>query len=219
MRRTTFWSALTPGQRELIDRFAKVRPYEAGTPLMRAGEAGTWLGVLRRGRVRVSAPGADREQVIAHRGPGDLIGELAVTGLPNRIATVTAITRVDVSVLTRAKVDSLISRDPQFLRVILAVVARRHAESDRYRAETETEPCVRVARALVDTAGRSGRELTRGLVINIESQGDFASIVGMSRNTVGRVFRTLRTAGVLSTDRGVVIVHDLARLRAAARLS
>lgn len=215
----TFWSQLAKEQQCLINRVAHKRRYDPGSVLMRVGEPGSWIGILTRGRVRVTGHGADQLRVIAHRHSGDLIGELAAVGVSKRSATITAITSVGVLAIADEQFTRVTDRHPQILRVMLAVLADRMVEADRHRIELDTEAGVKVSRAVIAAANRTGLQTEEGLVVDIVSQGDFGSIIGSSRKTVSRVLRGLRRAEVLSTRRGVITVHDLDRLREIAKLS
>jgi CRP/FNR family cyclic AMP-dependent transcriptional regulator len=214
-----FWSRLTPEQQNLLKRVGNTRNYDSGQTLIRGADQGTWVAVLTSGRVRVIGHGADRTRVIAHRHAGDIVGELAVIGSAVRLATVSAITRVGALCLSGAQLGSLTREHPQILRALLSVVAERVAESDQHRIEIDTEPKVKVARALFGAARRDGVPIKGGLEIYIASQSDFASIIGASRATLQRVLLDLRAAGVLTTKRGVVVIRDIDRLRERARLS
>lgn len=215
----TFWSQLAKEQQYLVKRVADKRHYAPNSVLMRADEAGSWIGILTRGQVRVTGHGADQQRVIAHRHAGDLIGELATVGVSKRSATITAITSVGVLAITDEQLRRITDRYPQILRVMLAVLSDRMIEADRYRIELDTEASVKVSRALVEAALRTGHHTEQGLVVDIVSQDDFGSIIGSSRKTVVRVLGSLRRAGLLSTCRGAITVHDLDRLRDIAKLS
>jgi CRP-like cAMP-binding protein len=212
-----FWSRLTTNQQNLLKQVSDMQRYEPRAVLMKAGEPSTWIGIVAHGRVRVTGHGAERDRVIAHRHAGDLIGELAAVGSAKRSATITAITTVNALKLTRGQLDRITDHQPRILRVMLAVIAERVVESDRHRIEIDSEAKIKVARALVDSARRTGRRTGQGIVVGIASQDDFASIIGTSRKTVVRVLTELRSIGVVGTRRGAVIVHDLGRLHAIAR--
>jgi len=214
-----FWSRLTAEQQNLLRRVGSTRNFDSGQTIIHGAEPGTWAAVLTSGRVRVVGHGADRTRVIAHRHTGDIIGELAVIGSAVRLATVSAITRVGALCLTGAQLGSLTREHPQILLALLGVVAERVAESDQHRIEIDTEPKVKVARALLGAARRDGVLVKGDWEIYIASQSDFASIIGASRATLQRVLLDLRAAGVLSTRRGVVVIRDVGRLRERARLS
>ncbi len=64
------------------------RTVKPGTEIIRAGSAGHEVVLVLQGRVRLVAYGAERREVVlALRGPGELIGEMAALGAGRRTAT------------------------------------------------------------------------------------------------------------------------------------
>jgi len=98
----------------------------AGRVLARQGEIGREFVILLDGEVEVARDG----KVIATRGAGDYVGEIALLDQRPRTATVTAKTHVVAEVLNRAEFSTLLSESPDLSRQIMATMARRLAEID-----------------------------------------------------------------------------------------
>jgi CRP/FNR family cyclic AMP-dependent transcriptional regulator len=98
----------------------------AGKVLAGEGGVGREFLILLDGEVEVARNG----KVIAVRGPGDYIGEIALLEHRPRTATVTARTKVVAEVLNRAEFASLLADAPELSSQILATMARRLAELD-----------------------------------------------------------------------------------------
>ncbi|MDF2749245.1 MAG: cyclic nucleotide-binding protein [Gaiellaceae bacterium] len=97
----------------------------AGREVMRQGARGRELVVLLDGEVEVSRNG----EVLATRGPGDFLGELALVTHQPRVATVTATTDLRVLVLERGAFERLVREVPSIaLKVLKAVGERLPAE-------------------------------------------------------------------------------------------
>ncbi len=96
----------------------------AGDVLARQGEIGREFVILLEGEVDVARDG----KVIAVRGPGDYIGEIALLDNQPRTATVTAKTEVAAEVLNRAEFASLLATAPELSSRLMATLARRVAE-------------------------------------------------------------------------------------------
>ena len=97
----------------------------AGREVMRQGARGRELVVLLDGEVEVSRNG----EVLATRGPGDFLGELALVTHRPRVATVTATTDLRVLVLERGAFERLVREVPSIaLKVLKAVGERLPAE-------------------------------------------------------------------------------------------
>jgi CRP-like cAMP-binding protein len=94
--------------------------------LARQGEIGREFVILLDGEVEVARDG----RVIAVRGPGEYIGEIALLDDRPRSATVSAKTDVTAEVLNRAEFVSLLADAPELSSRIMATMARRLAELD-----------------------------------------------------------------------------------------
>lgn len=99
----------------------------AGREVMRQGARGRELVVILDGEVEVSRSG----EVLATRGPGDFLGELALVTHRPRVATVTATTDLRVLVLERGAFERLVRDVPSIaLNVLKAVGERLPAEDE-----------------------------------------------------------------------------------------
>jgi CRP-like cAMP-binding protein len=99
----------------------------AGRVLARQGEIGREFVILLDGEVEIASDG----KVIAVRGPGDYLGEIALLDDRARTATVTAKTDATAEVLSRAEFVTLLADAPELSSRIPATIARRLAELDR----------------------------------------------------------------------------------------
>jgi CRP-like cAMP-binding protein len=98
----------------------------AGRVLAHEGEIGREFMILLGGEIEVARDG----KVIAVRGAGDYVGEIALLDERPRTATLTARTDIVVEVLSRAEFSSLLAEAPELSRQIRATMARRLAELD-----------------------------------------------------------------------------------------
>ncbi len=98
----------------------------AGKVLIREGERGREFFVLVSGEAEVRRKG----RKIATVGPGDFVGEMALLSKAPRNATVTALTPVDVLVITdRAFVD-LIDKTPDLWHKVARALAERLGDNE-----------------------------------------------------------------------------------------
>jgi CRP-like cAMP-binding protein len=108
---------------------AKEEVYPDGAVLAVQGEAGDRMFVIASGTVRVSAGSEGR--VIARRGSGEAVGEMAIVADQPRSATMEC--EGDVRALTIGRRDfEVILRDrPQVAQAIIRVLCARLAEQAR----------------------------------------------------------------------------------------
>ena len=99
----------------------------AGKVLARQGDIGREFVILLEGEVEIARDG----KVVATRGAGDYVGEIALLDDRPRTATVTAKTDVAAEVLNRAEFSSLLATSPDLSNEVMATMARRLADLDR----------------------------------------------------------------------------------------
>jgi len=188
-----------------------VRRFEKGEVLMRQGEPGSYVFLLAAGRVKVARVDANgNEFLLAVRGVGDIVGELAVLGGGMRSATVTALVPCITYVLSAGAFLRII-RERRIEQILLRYLIARHRESDDARAElaglNATQRVGRVMLRFACVAG--GEQPDLGL-----SQEELAAAAGLSRASVTAALATLRRRGLVVTKRRSLIIRDLAKLRA-----
>jgi CRP/FNR family cyclic AMP-dependent transcriptional regulator len=171
--------------------------------------------ILMAGRVKVSLVDSEGNTlVLAIRGPGEVLGEIALLDGATRSATVTAIDLCEVQVLAiDVFVRLMHSFDLESMMIRYAV--RRFRESEALRLELAALPArERVLRGLLRLAMPSMPSTPIDAVVDIGlDQTEFGQAVGLSRGSVADKLAELRSLGVISTQRGRIVVNDMALLR------
>lgn len=188
------------------------RHYRQGEILMRQGDDGSHVFILAAGRVKITRVDSEgNELLLAVRGIGDIVGELAVLGGGMRSATVTALVPCVTYVLSAASFLRII-REKRVEEILFRYLIARHRESDDLRAELAGLPALqRVARALLRFVAVAGGDR---LDLDL-SQEELAAAAGLSRASVAAALAVLRQRGMIATGRRRLVIKDLASLRAA----
>jgi CRP-like cAMP-binding protein len=127
LARIPLFEGLSKKQLSQVSSLMTPLDLKAGKVLARQGEIGREFLILLEGQVEVARDG----KIIAVRGPGDFIGEIALLDNRPRTATVTARTDVVVEVLNRGEFASLLAEAPELSAQVMATMARRLAALDR----------------------------------------------------------------------------------------
>jgi CRP/FNR family transcriptional regulator, cyclic AMP receptor protein len=96
----------------------------AGKVLTREGQQGYEFFIVLEGEVEVR----QGDRLVATRGPGEYVGEIALLDKRPRTATVVATTPLLVEVLSRREFMSLLAQAPELSEQLLATMARRLAD-------------------------------------------------------------------------------------------
>lgn len=184
--------------------------------ILRAGAAGDDLVLVLSGRVRLVAYGADqREVMLAIRGPGELIGEMAALGAQRRTASAIALDDVEAGFLHAEEFRAFLLEHPSAALVLMRMLIRRLTEADRDRVALATQDSVgRVAKRLLELSAEHGTPSAGGTLIELSiTQDELARWTGATRETVSRALRLMRQLGWVSTDHRAITVLDTAALR------
>ncbi len=189
------------------------RIYAQGDPI--AG-----LYVVAAGRVRVvRAAGESRALTVAYRGPGDVIGEIAITQRPVHEDTATATDPVEVVQLPMRQMQEMLSRHSELGKRLLQLMVERRLDTER-RIESLLSRAVesRVAEFLLDSAQRHGIPDSRGVLIGVKyTHQEIADYVGSTRETVTLTLGELRRRELLLFDHRRIVVRDVEALERMVR--
>ncbi|MEV0260254.1 Crp/Fnr family transcriptional regulator [Streptomyces sp. NPDC050617] len=195
-------------------RRSRRRWHPPGELLLRQEEPGTHVlavlsGVLKV--VRTERNGA--LTLLAFRGPGDLLGEVAVLGGGGRLASVETLLRCEVAVMGREEfIRFVAARD--LSPVLVRYALTRLRESTQARGGGDVLP--RLAAALVriaDISNWPGPCAERSLELALTHE-ELAQHLRIHRNTVTDLLRKLEPCRV-RTRRMRIVIDDLPALRRA----
>jgi CRP/FNR family cyclic AMP-dependent transcriptional regulator len=215
-----FGAELTEQEWADLARHGRPRRLPAGTPLFLEGTRSDTVVVVISGRVKAFSSAEDGAEVIlAVRGPGALLGELAaIDGQPHS-ASVMSLETVEVLTVGFREFTAFLQDHPRTMWLLLCNLTDRLRDADRKRLEFGAYHTLnRVARRLVELVDRFGEPTESGIKIALPfTQDELASWVGASREAVAKALRTLRACGYLRTQRRTYTVVDIEGLRRRAR--
>jgi CRP/FNR family transcriptional regulator, cyclic AMP receptor protein len=211
-----FLRLLTQDDADALVRSVRQRSVPKNEVILRAGAAGDDVVLVLSGRVRLVAYGADqREVMLAIRGPGELLGEMAALGGQRRTASATALDDVEAGFMHADEFNQFLCDHPDTAMVLMRMLVRRLTEADRDRVALATQDSVgRVAKRLLELSSEHGSPSAGGTRIELSlTQDELARWTGATRETVSRALRLMRQLGWVSTDNRAITVLDAAALR------
>jgi CRP-like cAMP-binding protein len=215
-----FGAELTDQEWADLARRGRSRRLPAGTSLFVEGTRSDAVVVVITGRVKVFSSADDgAEVVLAIRGPGALLGELAAIDERPRSASVKCLEAVVVLTVGLREFTAFLHAHPRTMWLLMRILADRLRDADRKRLEFGAYDTLnRVARRLVELVDRFGEPTESGIKITLPfTQDELASWVGGSREAVAKALRALRARGYVRTGRRTVTVVDIEGLRRRAR--
>jgi CRP-like cAMP-binding protein len=213
---TPFLRQLGPEDADALIGLTRRRRVKRAEPILRAGAAGEEVVLVLDGRVKLVAYGADhREVVLALRGPGELLGEMAALGGQRRTATAIAVDNGEVGLLHADELRTFLREHPDSALVLIRMLVRRLSEATRDVVDLATRDSVgRIAKRLLELSSEHGAPAGSGMRIELSlSQDELAHWTGATRETVSRALRLMRQLGWVATDHRTITVLDAAALR------
>lgn len=137
VRQVEIFKDLTEEQFDVIQEVARLRRYPAGTVIVRQGDAGDALYLIRSGFVNVSVEREERQQTLTYIKEGNYFGEMALlTGEP-RSATVRAETDTECIYIGKRDFNRILERHPEIRQKVDAVHQARVEERQSRMAKGE----------------------------------------------------------------------------------
>ena len=112
-----------------MDRFHTYKEFETGSVIMTQGEVGTCAYLIEEGHVEILISKADGSQArLATRGPGTIIGEMALVDNAPRTATVKAVSACKLLEITRADFERRLNSADPVIKMISQIILTRYRD-------------------------------------------------------------------------------------------
>jgi CRP/FNR family cyclic AMP-dependent transcriptional regulator len=207
-----FWTLLSPAEQAVLTGIGRNSVFPPGATMCYEGEPTTHIFILVSGWVKVFAVTKEgRELMLALRGQGDIIGEVAGATTGHRNATIKAVDTVQALICRYDRFGTFLDSYPGADRVYRQVMTLRWNDAaTTLRSRALTTGAQRLALLLLDLTARYGGVANGTMPL---SQEEVASLAGTSRATVTRAFGNWRKRGLIRTAPRRITVVDLDGLR------
>jgi HEAT repeat protein len=122
------FSCLSPEDLERIALIAREQWHPPGDAICHQGEEGDVMFVIISGQVQIVSETGGRAQVLAERGPGDFIGEMAIIDPAPRSAGMITKTETRVLAIDGTAFNSILRERPEVSLAVMQSIARRLRE-------------------------------------------------------------------------------------------
>src|SRR4051795_1026023 len=229
------FEALAPDDVRRVADVAVPRRFAAQQVIFREGDSSDTCYVVRKGHARALRENTDGRMIaLAHFGPGDIFGELAMFDDERRSATVETLDAVEAIAIAGSDMRRLLREHPDIAVKLVIALGRRPREGHqrptppalagrratrpggRVREPNERLPrqsfqtvqsrVAGVLGRLVEQAQTEGAGERDGLVQG--PPGEIAQLAGSSRESASRFLAVLERAGIITQGRGRITVHD-----------
>lgn len=192
------------------------RRIDKGGVLFRQDDPGEFVFILVEGLIEISVTGrSGRKSVLAHCGPGEVLGEISVLDGKPRSADAVALKECTGNIVWRSDLLDYLSRDPDAtMALIEALCGRIRNASEMFATYAITAASARLASCLVRLAEKWGVEedgLTR--ISEPFSQSELGAFAGLARENVNRYMNRWSNDGIVTFDQNVISITDWQKLK------
>jgi len=187
-----------------IARIIEARTYRKGEMVYLVGDPGGKLYVLHTGKVKITRINpSGKEQVIRILGPGEFMGELSLFRSSPQTDNAEALEESTMCVMDGAKLKELMLKNPSISLKVMEELSQRLQKAENLIEVISLDSVEqRLAQALLALAGDKA-EITLKM-----AKKDFASQMGMSRETLSRKLAAFQEQGLIRLEgqRRIVIL-------------
>jgi CRP-like cAMP-binding protein len=217
LRQVPVFAALEDRWLQVLAARTRRRQFRANEALFFEGDPGHSLYVVIAGRVRIETTTADGRPVhLAERGPGEVVGEMALIDGKPRMADARTAETSDLLILDRAEFVRCVEESPRLALGVMACLADRLRQAADQRETLQADVLGRVSAALLDLLqahGADGPGGSRRIGVRF-SQPELALQAGTTRESANRALSRLKQVQAIRVDDdGHWLVLDEPRLR------
>jgi CRP/FNR family cyclic AMP-dependent transcriptional regulator len=211
LEKVPVFEAMSPEDLRRVAEVAVPRRFPAGQVIFREGDASDTCYIVRTGHARAVRENVDgRAIALAHIGPGDIFGELAMFDAERRSATLEALDGLDAIAIAGSDMRRLMRQHAEMSAKLAIALARRLREANerlsRQSFQTVQSRVAGVLTRLVEQAQGEGAG-PRDVELKV-TQAEVAQLAGSSRESASRFLAVLERAGIITQGRGRIVVHD-----------
>ena len=199
-----------------------IAEYRKDKTIFRQGDPSDAVFYIQSGKVKTTVVSKEgKEAVVALLGTGDFFGEGCLTGQPQRLSTVSALTECVIVRISKTDITRVIHEEPAFAELFIAhLLARNSRVEEDLVDQLFNSSEKRLARTLLLLAnfGKEGRPEP---IIAKVSQETLAEMIGTTRSRVSFFMNKFRKLGLIDYNGSIkvhssllnVVLHDQPQLR------
>ena len=192
------------------------RTFPTGASLFHRGDPADGMLWVEKGRIRVFVESeAGREVTLAVRGPGSVVGEMALLDGQMRSASCRALDEVRCWGLARESFDRFLMAHPEAMRSLLATLSQKLREAGQQVEELALKTIrQRLALVLLRMVPEHGEPCAEGILLSREVNYELlVGLLGTIRESVSRAMAELVSEGLVQRQGRRFILTSLESLQ------
>lgn len=219
----TFLSGLSKLDKEIILQQCTRRVVKPRTVIVSQGSTDRDMFIVASGGLKVSVVSDEGKEIsfVVLR-EGEHFGELSMIDGRRRSATVTAIERSELLVLSHSDYQSLLQQHPHtatqlLTRLLLTLANRLRATDELYQDSVFLDVSSRLAKFLLNTSSKDTGTGQEQRLMDVQlSQYELGTLVNASRESINKQLREWESQGIVSINKGKISLLNPGILRQKA---
>jgi CRP/FNR family transcriptional regulator len=211
LRQVDLFSGLATSEVRHLGELVETDLREQGEAIYREGDLSDTIYVLKSGKIKLSRISEDgKELTLCYVRPGEVFGELAITGQELRNGTATVVEDAFICSIGRDHLEGYLGRNPRLALEFSRIIGRRKQQIESRIIDLVSKDVrTRLAHALSELAADFGYDDDRGTLIDLPlTQSDLAQLVGSTRETTSTIFNEFRRDGLVDSEGRSIWVLD-----------
>ncbi len=210
LAQSSLFRGLEPSEVEALVPVTRTQVLQKKDELFHKGDEGSQLFLVVHGKLKAYTTSESGDDVaFSIMGPGEVFGEIALLGGTARTASVSAIEPCQLLVIERRDLLTFLRRNAEAAIRLLRVIAIRTKQVSELVEDTLfLNLPLRLAKKLLVLAKHFGEETDRGVRVDLKlSQEEWGDLIGATRESVNQQLGTWREEGLVSLEKGYIVIH------------
>ena len=213
LRQAQLFADLSLEEIESVSCRVTLREFKKGEVILYEEDTNRFMYSVLEGEVKVYYSSEDgKESIVAFHGAGDSFGEVSLIDQQTTPATVAAMEKSLVLIISREDFFVIIQNQPKVMHKLLLLLSGRLRHSwNQVRMLHFKDASNRVMTSIKEMASERGEVMPDGVLLKLRlTHQNIADMTGLTRETVTRIIDKWKKAGLLSVDknRHMLIQHS-----------
>lgn len=210
------FEGLKPDKMMELDKKMSMNNIKRNQIIYFADEPSSSIFLLKEGQVKLSRVSDDgREAIIAILKPGEIFGELAITGETNREDSAIAMDEAVICTISKENFEMLLMDNPKLNLKIIKIIGLKLQKVERgLENMIFKDSYSRINYFLVNYAKDYGKKIGDEIFIKSSlTHQDIANLTATSRQTVTTAMNKLKDKKIIDFTRNRIIIRNLNKLQ------
>lgn len=210
LKRVPFFSILSESEIDILSQYFITRDFAKNDVVLHEADTASYMYIIMAGKVKViQTSQKGKERIFAIHRRGDFFGEMSLLDGKTEPATVTAMEKTEVALLSKKDFDQYMLRNEQVLNQIIRLLCTRLRDVWlMLKVMSFADAEQKVVAVLHQMSRLYGVKDQRGTVIHLRlTHKDIAGLAAISRETVTHVMNKLVKESVIEvlTNKAILI--------------